>query len=90
MSEERSVYTVQEAAEQLGVGEKNLFKLMRQLRIIDAGNTPFPQYVEERLLFTRPRAYKNKTTGITRHYRKTFVTRKGLKWLKSRIDEQVA
>lgn len=81
-------YSIKEAAKMLrikGVGQNNLFKILRERKYLMASNLPYQQYVEQGLFvvkaITVPIKGRDVNMTITR------VTPKGLDWLRKDLGD---
>lgn len=84
-------YSVKEVAKMLhikGVGQNNLFKILRERKYLMTNNLPYQNYVEQGLFvvkaITTPIKGKNVNMTITR------ITPKGLDWLRKDLGEKIA
>lgn len=84
-----SAYTVQEAAAELGIGTQRLFRWLREQRVIDAANLPYPHYRERDLLRVRYGRWHHPQTGM-HEYARPIITQRGLSWLRNRLKEVAA
>lgn len=82
-------YTVQEAAAELGVGQKRLFRWLREQRVIDASNIPHQSYRDRGLLRVRYGHWHHPIIGA-REYARPLITQRGLDWLRQRLKEVAA
>lgn len=70
-----------------GLGEKKVFKLARELKLIDAQNKAYQRYIDEGFF-----ELKEKMTKIADHdviYFQTRITGKGQAWLLKKIKENM-
>lgn len=81
-----TVFTVQETAEQLGMGPRKLFAWLRTHRLIDAMNVPYSSARQQGYMRVSYRTFRT-AAGITRHYAKPLVTAAGVEWIRKRIEE---
>jgi len=84
--------TIQQAAKQLGMGQRKLFSFMRDKRIIfkdkiTGCNLPFSRFVEQGYLATKNSSWVQEGIG-ERTSTKTMVTTKGLFWLQDLINNK--
>lgn len=82
-------YEIAEAAKLLGIGKLKLFKLLRNKKILDAGNTPYQQYIDAGYFKLHRGAYQHPTLG-TKFYARTDVTNKGMVWIQNLIEKHEA
>lgn len=82
-------YTVQQAADELGVGKQRLFRWLREQRVIDAANLPYSHYRDQGLLRVRYGHWRHPQTG-THTYARPLITQRGLEWLRRRLEEVAA
>ena len=82
-------YTVRDAAAELGIGPKRLFRWLREQRVIDAANLPHQSYRDRGLLHVRYGHWEHPTLG-PRPYAKPIITQRGLDWLRRRLEEVAA
>lgn len=85
-------YTVQQAAALIGWGEKQLFRWLRNANILYIDRTsncnlPFRMYITAGLFEVEPYSYINQTTQIMHHAARTYITSKGLDYLKRHIPQ---
>lgn len=78
--------TVQEAAQELGLGPRALYTWLRRQRVIDAGNVPYRHYLDTGLLSVRYGHWHHPRAGV-RYYARPLITDRGLKWLRGRMEE---
>lgn len=82
-------YTIQQAANALGIGSLQLFSELRARRILDNRNAPTWRYKEAGYLVEIERAYRHPIVG-TRFYTRAIVTQRGIDWLRGLLDENRA
>lgn len=80
-------HTVQEAAQELGIGSRRLYQWLRQQRVIDAANLPYRHYIDRGLLAERRGHWVHPTTDRVRYYVRPVITPRGLTWLRNRLQE---
>ena len=75
--------TLQQAAKELklAIGPNQLFLLLREQHILDARNRPYPRYLRRGYFETRDNTWVHPELG-QQYYSRTFVTRRGLNWLR--------
>lgn len=83
-------YTVQQAAAELHMKPKDLFRWLRQNRVIDAGNLPYQQFKDSGWLTVQISHWRHPVTEQEREYKRPMITEKGLAWLRNRIKEQTS
>ncbi len=81
-------YTVQEAAHILGVGQRELFRYLREHRVIDAGNIPYSYYLDNGLMKVRYSSWAKPGDRRAHHHARPLVTPRGLDWLRGRLAEE--
>jgi prophage antirepressor-like protein len=78
------LYSVNDAAKSLGVGQKKLFEALREAKILNRDNVPYQKFLDSEY-------FKVKTTtidAINRNVKTPKVTPKGLHWLRKLIQEE--
>lgn len=80
-------YTLQEAADALGWGERDLFRELRRRRILDQRNVPTWRYKDAGLFLEHRGTYRHPTVG-TRFYSRPLITSRGLRWLQRVLADQ--
>lgn len=75
-------YTVKEAAQALGLGERVLFSALRRHRVLDERNVPTWRARRSGYFVDDERSYRHPTVG-TRLYTRTFITESGIAWLRA-------
>jgi len=83
-------FTIKEVANKIKIGEKTLFKIMRELKILNDKNMPFDRFIGEGFLRKQDGSYIVPGTQISKPYSRTLVTEKGNNWLQRVIKEHVA
>ena len=82
-----TVFTVQETAEQLGMGPRKLFAWLRTHRLIDAMNVPYPTVRSQGYMRVSYRSWRN-AQGFEKQYARPLVTPQGVEWIRHRIEEE--
>jgi anti-repressor protein len=78
------LYSVNDAAKSLGVGQKKLFEALRESKILNRENVPYQKFLDSEY-------FKVKTStinAINRNVKTPKVTPKGLHWLRKLIQEE--
>jgi prophage antirepressor-like protein len=78
------LYSVNDAAKSLGVGQKKLFEALREAKILNRENVPYQKFLDSEY-------FKVKTStidAINRNVKTPKVTPKGLHWLRKLIQEE--
>lgn len=81
--------TVQEAAAELGIGPKRLFRWLREQRVLDAANVPYTHIRHQGLMRVHYGHWRHPIVGY-REYARPLVTPRGLEWLRHRLKEVAA
>jgi len=74
-------YTMDQAAAILSIGRNELFKILRERKILNVENLPNREYREAGYLSSRQFQYNLGNSGLKKWGAKTIVTNKGMKWL---------
>ena len=78
-------FSINEAAKLLNTGQNKLFLLLREDKILNNSNLPYQTYIDQGFFKVSERTFPHPICG-PRHYGKTFVTDKGIEWLKHRYQ----
>ena len=82
------LHSMSEGAKILGTGEIRLFKLLRERGILMSNredyNTPYQKYVDSQYFEVKLR--ENTINGVHRSYRKTYITNKGIDYIKKLME----
>jgi len=76
--------TIQEVAKVLGMGERTLFKYLRDTKLLMPDNLPYQEYLNRGYFKVVEKQYFDKI-GESRTYTRTLVTGKGLSYIQQRI-----
>lgn len=80
-------YTLQEAAREIGMGERAVFRTLRRRRVLSKSNTPGARYKRAGYFVERERVFNHPTVGA-KPYSQTLVTGPGLEWLRTLLAEE--
>lgn len=69
------------------MGRNNLFKFLRDIRLLNRENQPYQRYIEQGVFIVEGVPWDHPTTGEPRLYLKTVVTRAGIEYIRSKLDE---
>lgn len=83
VSESKDDLSISEAAKLLGTGQRRLFTLLRQEKVLTDWNIPYQRYIEAGYFTTRGKVIHMGSAGEVLHSQ-PFVTGKGLIWLQQR------
>ena len=75
------LYSMRNAAKILGTGQNKLFKLLREHQVLMHNNIPYQSYINSSYLVVKSTTIRNGNEA----YPQTFVTPKGLIWLRKRF-----
>jgi len=81
----RGLFTIAQTAKTLGTGQIRLFRFLKDKNILMQNNQPYQRYVERGYFTTRLRTLQ---TGF--NYSQTFVTSKGVEYIRRRLEEENA
>lgn len=80
----KQIYTIQETARALGIGSITLFKKLRDRNILDAGNVPYPRYVQAGFFKIQRTYWRHPETGDHQSLR-ALVTAQGIDWIEKQL-----
>ena len=69
------------------IGQKNLFKVLRELKILNKNNGPYQKYVNSGYFKVLPKTRKSKITETYIPYWQTVVYPKGVEYIKKKLIE---
>jgi len=81
-------YTLRDAAKQLAIPERQFFKILRELKIIDNQNLPAYEYREKGYLARKESRFTHPVFGPQARY-STVVTIDGLSFLNEVIQQKI-
>lgn len=84
------LYSVREAAKLLGTGQNRLFAWLRAQQVFMQHNEPYQRFVERGLFEVKTLSYFDERLQNEHLYVKSFVTPKGLVWLREKLAGQKA
>lgn len=84
-SPKQQIYTIQEAARLLGEGSNRLFKKLRDLNILDAGNVPYQRHIDAKYFVVERSHYRHPEKGDIATAR-TKVTLRGLDFIARKLE----
>ena len=79
-------HPLSEVAKSLGYGKLELFAALREKKILDPNNNPYPQYLREGLLISEIKSFTHPGTGARQPYMRTYATKKGIAWLRETLN----
>ncbi|MDA3920525.1 MAG: phage antirepressor KilAC domain-containing protein [Salinisphaera sp.] len=82
-------YTLQEAAQAIGMGERAVFRALRRRRVITKANVPVVRYKRLGYLVEEEHSYQHPSVG-TKFYSRTLVTPAGIQWLQTLLADDQA
>ena len=80
ITDSTGLHTVSEGAKILGTGQNRLFEILRNSNVLMPDNIPYQRYIDSGHFEIKVKSYKNK--GESKSYTKTFITNKGLDYIK--------
>lgn len=78
--------TMEKVAKSLGTGRNNLFKLLREKKILRENNLPYQEYMDRGYFDVRQYSITHFTTGIENKHQ-TLVTPKGVAYIHKILNE---
>ena len=81
----RGLFTVAQVAKTLGTGQIRLFAFLKDKNILMQNRQPYQRYIERGYFVTKMRTLQ---TGF--NYSQTFVTSKGIEYIRRRLEEESA
>lgn len=78
---------IQTTAKMVGIGSKKLFKLLRELKVLNNRNMPYQKYIDDGILKVEARGFEHPVVG-TKLYARTFVTPAGVNWIKNKLEQE--
>lgn len=85
-----NLYPVGDAAKVLNLsfGEITMFDLLRRDKFLMSNNMPYQEYINAGYFVVRAKTYK-KPDGSKKAYSQTYVTTKGLDWLRKKYSKDI-
>ena len=77
-----NVQTVSDVAKSLGIGRNDLFKRLRELKILMSNNLPYQHYIDQGYFQVKQTPIHIGDSAINKT--QTYVTAKGVAWMKKR------
>ena len=84
ITDSTQLHTVSEGAKILGTGERRLFELLRQKGILMGDNVPYQRFMNHGYFDIKVKT--NRVNGIDRTRTQTFITNKGLDYIKKLME----
>lgn len=81
-----NLQTMNDVAKCLGIGRNKLFKFLREHKIMRANNTPYQEYIDRGYFEVKEKPIK--MGGTTINYVQSFVTPKGVDYIRKLLDKQ--
>ena len=81
--------SLQQAAREIGVGSRRLFQLLREQHVLGHDNIPYSHYTTRGHFVVRYGDWWHPEKG-RQTYARTFVTRRGLTWLRDLVHRAQA